>query len=678
MGPAPAAARVMGARGQLRRGFGGRMVSKRSKTGDPKCSLAMSAFQLIIHGMADRAQMSKAHALRKATHLRAAGQELKALHFEHVVGSGGPIGQRARHARALELAQERSRRNQARSNRTNPAARAAATRAAADAARASRTANPAAVPGHRGFVTNPAERAAAARILRSNRARGMRGLEASRALHRENRQLSTRAIQVREHGTEGQRSRQAELRANALSRLVDRRKATRRAADAARASRAQGHDFLTSADERASRARNLRQRRATGLTGLGAAQSMGVYSTRGQQIRLTGSPEAQQHRRVLQSQSTARRARVAAANQPASFTARERAIRGRRPSDTYAEARAGAARARQQGERQQAANTRQARQEAREGANMRPLATPRTRPAFSHKRYGTVEHDVSISPETMAQAKRWFGPHVTEQDLSNLTGAPAGSRVRISHGENSITLNASHPTIRSMSRTIEREGGKLKVYNAIFTRPEEVQGQHRSSGATVEPGRDIFARQIENAHRLGISEVHTSAAGSYGDHTFNGYYTWPRFGYDAEAPSGPLARFKADTSIPQDIREGATHMRHIMATAQGRDWWAVNGHGQHLHFNLTPGSHSLKTLSAYLKHKGTSAEKAASQLRQADYLSRANRVGPNFVKQAYEKHVGGKTASEVRQIARHLGIEDRGHATRHYQREIKKQLRLPA
>ena len=135
----------------VRHGVTGRMVSAKSKTGDPKCSLAMSAFQTflqIARGMQRQAPemnradaiatlaqcRSKAHALKMAAAHRKAGNIAHAEHIEHQIRTGRPVTARARTAKAAELRQGRARKiEQARQAHAQEKARqqrSAATRSA--------------------------------------------------------------------------------------------------------------------------------------------------------------------------------------------------------------------------------------------------------------------------------------------------------------------------------------------------------------------------------------------------------------------------------------------------------------------------------------------------------------------------------------------------------------------
>ncbi len=81
----------------------------------------------------------------------------------------------------------------------------------------------------------------------------------------------------------------------------------------------------------------------------------------------------------------------------------------------------------------------------------------------------------------------------------------------------------------------------------------------------------------------------------------NGYYTWPRLGYDA-----PLSDVKVQISPSkwtelQQRFPNAQSILDIMETKDGRDWWKTNGRDLHnAKFDLAEGSRSRRVLEAYL------------------------------------------------------------------------------
>ncbi len=85
-------------------------------------------------------------------------------------------------------------------------------------------------------------------------------------------------------------------------------------------------------------------------------------------------------------------------------------------------------------------------------------------------------------------------------------------------------------------------------------------------------GAKFFARQVEGCRKAGIKYIENLSARS---ESMNGYYTWPRFGYDA-----PLTENYIDLAVVRAVRAqfpDAKTLLDVMATPEGREWWKENG-----------------------------------------------------------------------------------------------------
>lgn len=214
-------------------------------------------------------------------------------------------------------------------------------------------------------------------------------------------------------------------------------------------------------------------------------------------------------------------------------------------------------------------------------------------------------------------------------DMATLVGAPDDSTIKYSRGPYewddeqegvappSVVIQGSGPGITLMTREIVREpSGKTILINHELT--------------TTKPGlgRAILKNQVLAARKAGISEIRTTAAGGPGE-SMNGYYTWPRYGYDANIESirnvmpsrdkiekmqfqntdiGKKAKAKMlakhDTLDALQTKFKAKSILDVMATQEGRDFWKANGFGFEGTFDLSEGSRSNKVLDAYLAAKG--------------------------------------------------------------------------
>lgn len=157
-----------------------------------------------------------------------------------------------------------------------------------------------------------------------------------------------------------------------------------------------------------------------------------------------------------------------------------------------------------------------------------------------------------------------------------------------------VRVEVKHPKLDRVSRFVGVDAeGKRFIKNEII----EVKKEFQKEGM----GADIFAKQAEAASSEGFDYIGTHAAGGPGQ-KMNGYYTWPRFGYDQ-----PLDKLPPDKLSEVSAKfPGAKSVLDVMATKEGRDWWKDNGTElTDAKFDLNPGSRSMRILAAYLSERAT-------------------------------------------------------------------------
>lgn len=181
-------------------------------------------------------------------------------------------------------------------------------------------------------------------------------------------------------------------------------------------------------------------------------------------------------------------------------------------------------------------------------------------------------------------SRKWLGDNATAADFANVVGAPDNAVVTVSNYGDSLAINFQGDGFRGQ-RTLIRSGGKLILKN------ENVEVDARGSGL----GASIFGRQVEQASRLGVSVIRTTAGGGPGQQ-LNGYYTWPRLGYDGPIPVVPKMK------LPDELLD-AERLSDLMRTPEGRDWWKANGAQADVEFDLAEGSQSRRMLQEYLEAK---------------------------------------------------------------------------
>ncbi len=179
------------------------------------------------------------------------------------------------------------------------------------------------------------------------------------------------------------------------------------------------------------------------------------------------------------------------------------------------------------------------------------------------------------------------GEEFTVAQATMLAGAPAGSTLRIMDGlaGSTVTLTVRHPTlVPQQNRVVLRstmDGVKTVKMEEFFL----------ANSAPAGTGLRAFARMAQAAQEAGFQAIETVAVGNLLDPK-NGYYTWPRFGFN-----GVLSARQAEWA-------GTTDLLTLMETPEGRDLWRLNGCVVEARFDLEPGSRSQQALARYMAEKG--------------------------------------------------------------------------
>jgi len=194
--------------------------------------------------------------------------------------------------------------------------------------------------------------------------------------------------------------------------------------------------------------------------------------------------------------------------------------------------------------------------------------------------------------------REMFGGLPSDSDLGavGMAGSFPGEKVEVHAHSGGMTVHVSNGDATGSIRHLYRDDdtGQIVVKNESFHPPLSTRG----SGS----GTAAFAAQVAALQKMGVSRIETFAtrrdqAGSASyEQPENGYYTWPRLGYD-----GPIGPEKMAT-LPPDLKAqmgGSDMVSGLYKTQAGRDWWKANGEDIDLSFDLSPGSASVKALEAY-------------------------------------------------------------------------------
>lgn len=222
-------------------------------------------------------------------------------------------------------------------------------------------------------------------------------------------------------------------------------------------------------------------------------------------------------------------------------------------------------------------------------------------------------------PDASQYARVVVSPRTSEfmkQHGAAITGALPGSTVEIGPtspssqhagyeatqvsvvGENGLRMTRQ---VYTPTEAGKAEGKKPWVYNAYF---------RLSDDAPKGSGLKAFASQVAELQAHGFDRIEVTAAGA-GNHIngadgpFNGYYTWPRFGYAGDLAYNSNAVRNGDYGLPLEHR-GATRVEHLMTTKEGRDWFRKHAADGKYQFDLNTESYSYKALRQYY-HEETRA-----------------------------------------------------------------------
>ncbi|HUT11864.1 MAG TPA: hypothetical protein VMY42_15290 [Thermoguttaceae bacterium] len=210
---------------------------------------------------------------------------------------------------------------------------------------------------------------------------------------------------------------------------------------------------------------------------------------------------------------------------------------------------------------------------------MPPGFWPARSRADVHFSYGE-EADVS------RVARRLFGRKLRDWEHAGLAGAPDGAQVEVGTYRGGLHLDVSDPAESGFRAVFLVRGAASELVIVIDAFHIHVVNM-RKKGL----GLQIFHRQLSNAELLGIRRIKTIAGRGEDE---NGYYTWPRFGFD-----GPLSG-KIRDCLPPGF-ERARSMLDLMDCEKGRLWWREHGEAIEVTFVVAAGSRSREVFRRYVR-----------------------------------------------------------------------------
>ncbi len=253
------------------------------------------------------------------------------------------------------------------------------------------------------------------------------------------------------------------------------------------------------------------------------------------------------------------------------------------------------------------------------------------------------EGEENDDEETDDDAKVWtelFGDDAPEP--LDLCGIPDCRIDKVDASGEEYAFEAHGPKIESIDRTFKKNhNGDLVCHNDYFRVKPEYQGTGY--------GESVFAAQVKACADAGVAYIETHAAGFFGSPDFNGYYTWPTFGYDQRlddrASTGPKfdkarEKFPDAESIldimatptvelsPEEFADAKSKLEELdrklkkpakeRTSITGSEWWKINGTAlKNAKFDLDPESRSMAILNARQKKPKGEVTKSYSALNKS-------------------------------------------------------------
>lgn len=208
-------------------------------------------------------------------------------------------------------------------------------------------------------------------------------------------------------------------------------------------------------------------------------------------------------------------------------------------------------------------------------------------------------HTVEWSDDvTETHFHEFFGQKITDNQLADLVGAPPKALISIDEIAGGFSIDVSARRFSSMREIYTNDLGQKVCKNVGIAIDEKspFKGQ----------GAYLFAKQVEALKALGFSYIECNAVGGYYNDKFdrpsgdNGYYTWPRLGYNGKIPD------RIWNIIPFEMKKALGSRRDVlalMALPGGKEWWKRNGGIFEAVFDLDDDSLSMEVHRAYMEER---------------------------------------------------------------------------
>lgn len=205
--------------------------------------------------------------------------------------------------------------------------------------------------------------------------------------------------------------------------------------------------------------------------------------------------------------------------------------------------------------------------------------------------------------DALAAFKKFF-PSASPEEVARAAGAIDDSHVEFDvTSKGNLSVSIEHPYLkafRSFYKAVQPDGSSVLTI---------IHGSQKTTDHIRGSGHKRFNEVIPLLKKLGVGKIIIpEATGSkYGGS--NGYYTWPRFGFDTEMTEEQF------DSLPKDIQQQMgkkRDMHTLFSLPNGPKTWEEEGSSlSHMSFDLNDNSEHMKRFKDYYNDK-TKKETAGS------------------------------------------------------------------
>jgi hypothetical protein len=189
--------------------------------------------------------------------------------------------------------------------------------------------------------------------------------------------------------------------------------------------------------------------------------------------------------------------------------------------------------------------------------------------------------------------RQLFGRALETWEYAGLAGAPDDAVVEVGTLQGGIYLELWEPASNAYRGSHVAQ--RLSLGVVLFNEGFRIQ---RKCLQRQGLGLGVVSRQLHWAKALGVLRIIAMAGRR---HQENGYYTWPRYGFDGPLPAEVRRRLPPGLHCARTVLD-------LIQCEPGRQWWRQHGAPLYVSFDLADGSRSWAVFQHYLRQAGRKAE----------------------------------------------------------------------